>query len=208
MTRLAAVERSLDDMTGASSDAERESHAWLPRERKDISRPRCPGSERAGRIRRAEPRPQIAPACRRPGRPAICRKPGWHQHGRRACRRSPDCRRRRRHFDAPRRAATSARRARSRTQSAAYGVDLGSAVSIQTAEGALDRHPLGSSELFEGLRRSPRSRKSPRSKRIELRLVVGPLPTPERRPSFAPRWRPFARSCQPTTFDGQHLADQ
>jgi hypothetical protein len=113
-------------------------------------------------------------------------------------------------FDAPTpRQATSARTgAAEAPQSAAYAVDLGSAVSIQTLKarwsGTRSAHP----QLFVGLQAVATLKEIPRSKHIELRLVVGPLPSPGAAAELCATLVSFRVSCQPTNFDGQHLALQ
>ena len=113
-------------------------------------------------------------------------------------------------FDAPTpRQATSARTgAAEAPQSAAYAVDLGSAVSIQTLKarwsGTRSAHP----QLFVGLQAVATLKEIPRSKHIELRLVVGPLPSPGAAAELCATLASFRVSCQPTNFDGQHLALQ
>lgn len=113
-------------------------------------------------------------------------------------------------FDAPTpRQATSARTgAAEAPQSAAYAVDLGSAVSIQTLKarwsGTRSAHP----QLFVGLQAVATLKEIPRSKQIELRLVVGPLPSPGAAAELYATLVSFRVSCQPTNFDGQHLALQ
>jgi hypothetical protein len=113
-------------------------------------------------------------------------------------------------FDAPtpRQATSALTGAAEGPQSAAYAVDLGSAVSIQTLKarwsGTRSAHP----QLFVGLQAVATLKEFPRSKHIELRLVVGPLPSPGAAAELCATLVSFRVSCQPTNFDGQHLALQ
>lgn len=113
-------------------------------------------------------------------------------------------------FDAPspRQATSALTGAAEGPQSAAYAVDLGSAVSIQTLKarwsGTRSAHP----QLFVGLQAVATLKEIPRSKRAELRLVVGPLPSPGAAVELCATLASFRVSCQPTNFDGQHLALQ
>lgn len=113
-------------------------------------------------------------------------------------------------FDAPtpRQATSALTGAAEAPQSAAYAVDLGSAVSIQTLKarwsGTRSAHP----QLFVGLQAVATLKEIPRSKHIELRLVVGPLPSPGAAAELCATLVSFRVSCQPTNFDGQHLALQ
>ena len=113
-------------------------------------------------------------------------------------------------FDAPTpRQATSARTgAAEAPQSAAYAVDLGSAVSIQTLKGRWSGTRSVHPQLFVGLQAVATLKEIPRSKHIELRLVVGPLPSPGAAAELCATLASFRVSCQPTNFDGQHLALQ
>lgn len=90
----------------------------------------------------------------------------------------------------------------------AYGADLGSAVSIQALRarwaGTRSAHP----QLFAGLQAVVMLDESGRSKRGELRLVVGPLPSPGAAVELCATLASFRLSCQPTSFAGQHLALQ
>lgn len=89
-----------------------------------------------------------------------------------------------------------------------YGIDIGSALSIQTLQarwaGTRSAHP----QLFEGLTPVVTLKDIPRSKRVELRLVVGPLPSAGAAAQLCASLAAFRLFCQPTTFDGQHLALQ
>jgi hypothetical protein len=108
----------------------------------------------------------------------------------------------------PRQATSALTGAAEGPQSAAYAVDLGSAVSIQTLKarwsGTRSAHP----QLFVGLQAVATLKEIPRSKRAELRLVVGPLPSPGAAVELCATLASFRVSCQPTNFDGQHLALQ
>jgi hypothetical protein len=113
-------------------------------------------------------------------------------------------------FDAPspRQATSALTSAAEGPQSTAYAVDLGSAVSIQTLKarwsGTRSAHP----QLFVGLQAVATLKEIPRSRRAELRLVVGPLPSPGAAVELCATLASFRVSCQPTNFDGQHLALQ
>ena len=87
-------------------------------------------------------------------------------------------------------------------------MDLGSAVSIQTLKARWSRTRSAHPQLFEGLQAVATLKESPRSKRAELRLVVGPLPSPGAAVELCATLASFRVSCQPTNFDGQHLALQ
>ena len=93
-------------------------------------------------------------------------------------------------------------------QAATYAADLGSALSIQTLQtrwsGARSAHP----QLFAGLQAVATLKENPRSKRAELRFVVGPLPNPGAAAELCAALATLHVPCQPTNFEGQHLALQ
>jgi hypothetical protein len=87
-----------------------------------------------------------------------------------------------------------------------YGVDIGSALSIPTLRarwaGLRSAHP----NLFDGLEPVAAMKRVGRSKRIELRLVAGPLPTAEAASHLCAELTPYRLYCQPTPFSGEHLS--
>jgi hypothetical protein len=87
-----------------------------------------------------------------------------------------------------------------------YGVDIGSALSIQALRarwaGIHSAHP----ELFDGLVPTVTLRDTPRSNRPELRLVVGPLAGADAAAQLCATLGRYHLFCQPTIFAGQHLA--
>lgn len=89
-----------------------------------------------------------------------------------------------------------------------YGVEIGSALSIEV----LRAHWLGirsaHRQLFEGLIPTVELHQAAISKRIELRLVVGPLADAGAAARLCASLVPYRLLCQPTTFDRQHVALQ
>ena len=89
---------------------------------------------------------------------------------------------------------------------AEFGVDVGSALSIQALRarwlGIRSAHP----QLFEGLIPTVVLRETARSKRVELRLVVGPLTNPEAAARLCAALAPFRLYCQPASFGSEHVA--
>jgi hypothetical protein len=90
----------------------------------------------------------------------------------------------------------------------AYGVDIGSSLSIQALRarwaGIRSAHP----ELFELLSPTVTLKETPRTNRAELRLVVGPLTDIDAAVQICAALAPYRLFCQPTIFAGQHLALQ
>jgi hypothetical protein len=87
-----------------------------------------------------------------------------------------------------------------------YGVDIGSAVSIQALRarwaGIRSAHP----QLFEGLAPTISLSEMPPSNRPELRLVLGPLASAGAAAKLCTTLERFRLTCQPTIFAGRHLA--
>jgi hypothetical protein len=90
----------------------------------------------------------------------------------------------------------------------AYGADIGSGLSVKALRtrwaGLRAAHP----QLFEGLQPVVSLRENQRSNRIELRLVVGPFSNAEAAAQLCALLGTFHLFCQPTMFDGRHLALQ
>ena len=87
-----------------------------------------------------------------------------------------------------------------------YGVDIGSAVSIQALRarwaGIRSAHP----QLFDGLAPTIALGETQQSNRPELRLVIGPLPSADAAARLCTTLGRFRLTCQPTIFAGRHLA--
>jgi hypothetical protein len=86
-----------------------------------------------------------------------------------------------------------------------YGVDIGSAVSIQALRarwaGIRSAHP----QLFDGLAPTIALSELPPSNRPELRLVVGPLASADAAAKLCRTLERFRLTCQSTIFAGRHL---
>jgi hypothetical protein len=91
---------------------------------------------------------------------------------------------------------------------AGYGVDIGSALSLQVLRarwlGIRSAHP----QLFNGLTATAVLREIPQTNRAELRLVVGPLVDAEAAAQVCASLAPFRLFCQPAAFDPHNVALQ
>jgi len=87
-----------------------------------------------------------------------------------------------------------------------YGVDIGSAVSIQALRarwaGIRSAHP----QLFDGLAPTIALGETQQSNRPELRLVIGPIASADAAAKLCRTLERFRLTCQPTIFAGRHLA--
>jgi hypothetical protein len=87
-----------------------------------------------------------------------------------------------------------------------YGVDIGSASSIQ----ALRAHWAGirsaHRDLFRGLVPTVMLRETSRLNNPELRLVIGPLSSADAAGELCASLSVYRLHCEPTIFGGQHLA--
>jgi hypothetical protein len=89
---------------------------------------------------------------------------------------------------------------------AAYGVDIGSGLTIQALRTRWEVLRSAHPELFTGLQPIVSVKDVPRSNRVELRLVAGPLAEPAAAAQLCAALTSFGLFCQPTIFDGQRLA--
>jgi hypothetical protein len=85
-----------------------------------------------------------------------------------------------------------------------YGVDIGSAVSVEALRTRWAEIRAAHPQLFQGLTPAVMSQ----SGRSDLRLVLGPLPNSDAAARLCASLAPFRLNCLPTGFDGQHLALQ
>jgi hypothetical protein len=87
-----------------------------------------------------------------------------------------------------------------------YGVDLGGGLTTNALRarwaGIRSAHP----QVFEGLQPMAAVRPAAHAGRTELRLVVGPLTSPQAAAQLCALLAPFRLSCRPTEFGGEHLA--
>jgi len=88
----------------------------------------------------------------------------------------------------------------------AYGVDIGSGLTIQALRlrwlAMRSAHP----QLFEGLQPIISVREVAHANRVELRLVAGPFAEANTAEQLCTALAQFGLFCQPTMFDGQRLA--
>jgi hypothetical protein len=87
-----------------------------------------------------------------------------------------------------------------------YGVDIGGGPTIQALRARWLAIRSAHPQLFEGLEPIVSVRDVPRTNRIELRLVAGPLAHADAARQLCASLAPFRLLCQPTLFDGQRLA--
>ena len=89
-----------------------------------------------------------------------------------------------------------------------FGVDIGTAVSVQALRARWAEIRAAHPQLFLGLTATAITREIPQSDRSELRLVLGPLPNSDAATRLCSSLVAYRLSCQPTGFDGQHVALQ
>jgi hypothetical protein len=87
-----------------------------------------------------------------------------------------------------------------------YGVDIGSALSIQVLRARWLGIRSAHLQLFERLQPTVTLDQSPQSKRLELRLVAGPLASVEAAERLCAALAPYRLFCRPTIFDRGQLA--
>jgi hypothetical protein len=91
---------------------------------------------------------------------------------------------------------------------AVYGIDLGSAHSVEVLHARWTAFRSTRPKLFEGLKPLVSRKEIGRSKRTEWRLLVGPLPDAEAASRLCASLAAFWPFCQPTTFAGERLAER
>jgi hypothetical protein len=88
----------------------------------------------------------------------------------------------------------------------AYGVDIGSGLTIQALRTRWAAIRLAHPEVLDGLEPILSVREIPRATHVELRLVAGPLPDAAAATQLCASLMPLGLFCQPALYDGQHLA--
>lgn len=88
----------------------------------------------------------------------------------------------------------------------AFGVDIGSGLNLQALRMRWAAIRTAHPKFFEGLEPIISVREVPHSNRIELRLVAGPIPQPGVAAELCAHLSALGLFCQPTIYDGQHLA--
>lgn len=91
---------------------------------------------------------------------------------------------------------------------AEYGVDVGSALSIEVLHARWLGIRSAHRHLFEGLTPTVVLRQVARSNRVELHLVVGPLDSSEAAAQLCAELTFYHLVCQPVAFDNSHIALQ
>jgi len=89
-----------------------------------------------------------------------------------------------------------------------YGVDIGSALSVQVLRARWLGIRSAHEKLFAGLTPTAMVRDIPQTKNVELRLVVGPLPSSEAAAHLCSALAPYHLFCKPTAFDRHRVALQ
>lgn len=89
-----------------------------------------------------------------------------------------------------------------------YGVDLGGGPTPNALRARWAGIRFAHPQAFAGLEPMAALRAAARSGRTELRLVVGPLTSPEAAARLCASLAPFRLPCRPTVFDGQRLAQR
>lgn len=87
-----------------------------------------------------------------------------------------------------------------------FGVDIGSGLTIAALRMRWAAIRTAHSKLFEGLEPIVSVKEIPHSNRIELRLIAGPIAQPGAAAQLCSQLSLAGLYCQPTIYDGQHLA--
>jgi hypothetical protein len=87
-----------------------------------------------------------------------------------------------------------------------FGVDIGSGLTIQALRTRWAAIRTAHPQLFDGLEPIVSVKEVPRTNRIELRLVAGPIAQAGTAAQLCAQLSLLGLFCQPTMFDGQRLA--
>lgn len=183
LTRLTAVERSMDDMTGSIGRQIEEAKAASARAAAKASPPwpsaDAPSVELAPTTLAsvalsAMPPPEAAPAATTP----------------------------------PAGSPTTADAHASGEAGPAYGADLGAGLSIKALNARWASLRTTHASLLEGLGAVAALRDNPRSNKISLHLVIGPFANAEGAAQLCVSLAAIQVACQPSMFDSAHLALQ
>ena len=88
----------------------------------------------------------------------------------------------------------------------AFGIDIGSGLTLQALRMRWAAIRTAHPQFFEGLDPIISVREVPHSNRIELRLMAGPIAQPGTAAALCAQLAALGLYCQPTIYDGQHLA--
>jgi hypothetical protein len=89
-----------------------------------------------------------------------------------------------------------------------YGVDVGSALSIDMLRARWLGIRSAHRRLFDGLVPTVVLHQIPRTNRVELRLVAGPLDNSEAAEQLCAALEAYRLLCQPVAFNSPHIALQ
>jgi hypothetical protein len=87
-----------------------------------------------------------------------------------------------------------------------YGVDIGSAISIQALRARWAGIRSAHRDLLQGLSPTVTLRETQRTNNPELRLIIGPLQSVDAATHLCASLSAYRLYCEPTIFGGQHLA--
>jgi hypothetical protein len=87
-----------------------------------------------------------------------------------------------------------------------FGIEIGGAASFDGLRTLWNSARSNQAALFEGLHPMVTVRENAQTRAAELRLIVGPVATPDAAAKLCAPFVAARRYCQPTTFAGQRLA--
>ncbi len=87
-----------------------------------------------------------------------------------------------------------------------FGIDIGSGLTIQALRLRWAAIRTSHPQFFVGMDPIIAVREIPHTNRIELRLIAGPIAQPGAAAELCSQLTVAGLYCQPTIFDGQHLA--
>jgi hypothetical protein len=95
-----------------------------------------------------------------------------------------------------------------RATHAAYGVDLGGAISVDRLRLLWQKLQTSEARLLQGLQPITRTRGLKRAGRPDVRLIAGPLPSADKAAKLCAAILDAGRYCEPAVFHGQRLTSR
>jgi hypothetical protein len=203
LTRIGALERNLEDMTGSIKREPAAASPAPPTPEASSAQPQKPASGAGGAAVQGPVQGPVQATVHRPAQgPAQAAPPSEPQAD---AARPPAG-----GTEAPERVATLTAivpESVSETGKGELGVDIGGAASFDGLRVLWTSSKGNNAALFEGLQPQVVVRENGKTKGPELRLVVGPVADVEAAARMCATLSAGRRYCQPVAFEGQRLAD-
>jgi hypothetical protein len=89
-----------------------------------------------------------------------------------------------------------------------FAVDIGTGATVEALRVRWNAIRLAHAQLFEGMEPLVTITDTHKASRVELRLIIGPMPNADAAAQMCASLAAFRVACQPAMFEGQHLAQR